>query len=542
MSLPRLAAWNVRGFNSPDKVRLDLICVLENRIHDGCFQDPWFRLHHCVYDNEASCNNFDLSQSGRIWVKWNPSKIHFSPSSTSSQMISGDVHYGRDSFFMSVIYASNSQHDRALLWNELKEIRPSSNMPWVILGDFNCCRYPSDKSGGIPLTASQTWDLNSLIFDLGLMDLASKGLNFTWFNQRAQDPIHLKLDRMLINEIWLEHFPTSFYEVASPSCSDHSHIILQSSQQIKSMHRFYNSSTLLSDFLFGKYGTPWTPARGIVSPLWKGICKVAEEISGRLLFAYTTNCKIALLWDPWINGSSLSSLYGISCDSIPFHATVSDFVIEGNWNFPADLNVELVNTLNCLPIPPVAVNCISWKDHQASFSVYIREFYKGDVQVTWFKEVWHKHFALKFSLYAWLALNRGLKTADILSIRHILIESSCFLCYSQPESIEHLLFECDYAYSVLINLIPLLGSFLLRPRLAQVLNFLGESPLLGKAHKHLYLLTTCCASYFLWRERNERRFNSNFRSSSTICHTIKSAVEIKVSKWKIWAGKGVNWL
>lgn len=1066
MSLPRLAAWNVRGFNSPDKVwcckelirhyNLDLICVLENRIHKGCFQDPWFRLNHCVYDNEASCNNFDFSKSGRIWVKWNATKIHFSPSFTSSQMISGDVLFGRDSFFMSVIYASNSQNERTLLWEKLKEIRPSSNKPWVILGDFNCYRNLSDKSGGTPLSASQIWDLNSLIFDLGLLDLASKGLNFTWFNQRAQDPIHLKLDRMLINDIWLEHYPTSFYEVASPSCSDHSPIILQSSQQIKTMHRFlfknfwtkqdsfwhvllhvfaqpfrgnpihglysklkmfklsikgnewakashlsitlddlkqkqticlneldhdphnlalnhefkninsrlmdcssswtnwilqraklkwlsdgednlkflyakirirknhscsslvasddtalrkdqlstiiqhfkrlfnhappsrkdislipkgtvipshlsasltamvtdeeikavifsgnsnsspgpdgfnfefykatwivtgplvckavksfftngylpqkakataialipksshasnvadfrpialcnvfykiiakvlalrlkdimpfiigksqtgfikerissenillasellqefkkstkhnlfcakldikkafdsvsryfllarmlqkgfsplfiswvkacitnvhfsicidgalesyfnsssglrqgcplspylfcivmdaltcmidqsdflgvstrntpithllyaddllifgeatldncaiildilnafysfsglqvnhdksnliisnyntspldvcaalnvqnhcckmeylgipivvkklcladfqplflsisqrlagwkarllsiagrlqylkyivwntiaywirgaimpqscldkigkmcakflyfgdhtakklhlvswkntckpknlgglgipslnaiqfacccsliirfYNSSSLLSDFLYGKYGTPWTPASGNVSPLWKWICKGAEKISDRLLFAYTLNCKIAMLWDPWINDSSLTSLHANICDLIPFHAKVSDFVVEGSWNFPANLNVELVNTMNCLPISSVAANCITWKDHKASFSVYIREFYKGEVQVIWFKEVWHKHCALKFSIYIWLALNRGLKTADILSTRHIFIEPSCSLCF-----------------------------------------------------------------------------------------------------------------
>ncbi|KAL0920981.1 hypothetical protein M5K25_008004 [Dendrobium thyrsiflorum] len=385
-------------------------------------------------------------------------------------------------------------------------------MPWIILGDFNCCRHPYEKSGGYPLSSSQTWDLNAFIFDVGLLDLASKGLKFTWFNQRANDPIHLKLDRMLVNDKWLELFPYSFYEVANPSCSDHSSIILQSSQIFKSMHRgavlpqsclkqigkmcakflyfgdsnvrklhliswnntckskilgglgipnlkalqfasccsliirFYNSSSILFDYLNVKYGTPWTPVSNKASPLWNCMNMVAGKISPSILFAYTPNSKIFMLWDPCFNGYSLSSSHCNSSSSIPFSAKVSDYVVEGIWNLPDALYANLVHKLNCFPINIAAANSISWKDNKSCFSVYLLEFHKGDPPVYWFKLVWHKHFALKYSIYTWLALNRGLKTADILSKRNILIENTCPLCFAQPESIEHLFFECDYAF------------------------------------------------------------------------------------------------
>ncbi|KAI0502546.1 hypothetical protein KFK09_017499 [Dendrobium nobile] len=115
-------------------------------------------------------------------------------------MISGEVHVSDFVCIMPVIYASNLQYDRIMLWDNMKEIISNINAPWIILGDFNCCRHPFENS-------SQLWDFNSFIFYVGLLDLAPTGLKFTWFNQRPNDPIHLKLDRMLINDKWLESFP-----------------------------------------------------------------------------------------------------------------------------------------------------------------------------------------------------------------------------------------------------------------------------------------------------------------------------------------------
>ncbi|KAL0914365.1 hypothetical protein M5K25_014709 [Dendrobium thyrsiflorum] len=601
-------AWNVRGFNSSEKVRcckdlarhfkLDLLCVLENRIHADSFQDPWFRLNHCVFDNEESCNNFDLSRSGRIWVKWNPSTIQFSPTFVSSQTISGNVQSGSYSnFFLSVIYASNSQSER--------------------------------KSGGSPLLPSQLWDLNNFIFDMGLLDLASKGLNFSWFNQRANDPIHLKLDRMLINDKWLENYPNSYYEIASPICSDHSPIILHPNQHFRTTHRFlfknfwtnqddfwfellsifstpcraiipqtclnkigkicakflyfgdsngkklhlvswnntsrpkilgglgipnlkalqfasccsliirfYNSNSLLFDYLNEKYGTPWTPVRNNTSALWKWMIKVAHSIAPNLKFAYTPNSRIALLWDPWLDGCQFNYSSQDIRDNFPFHAKVSDYVDLGTWLLPE----PLVQNLDSFSITSVTSHGVTWKTCKPCFSVFILEYFKGVEPVSWAKFLWHKHFALKYTIYAWLALNRGLKTADELSRRNILINHTCPLCFNHPESTDHLFFECDYGFTILVKLMPSLGNFFFRPRLLQLLEYLGDCDFLDKGKQNLYLLTVCCAIYYLWRERNERRFNSNFRSTSTLCSLIKHAVEHKAFKWKVWVGNYEIWL
>ncbi|KAL0905983.1 hypothetical protein M5K25_024439 [Dendrobium thyrsiflorum] len=301
--------------------------------------------------------------------------------------------------------------------------------------------------------------------------------------------------------------------------------------------RYYNSNSLLADFFDANYGTPWTPVSNNASVLWKNLTKVAETIAPNLLFAYNANSKISMLWDPWLNGSNFySNLNGLTGD-IPHNAKVSDYVCDGSWLLPASLTQNLAS----FSILNAASECLTWKLQKARFAVYISEFYKGEEPVFWSKYIWHKHFALKYSIYAWLALKGGLKTADVLYKRNIIIEQTCPLCFAQQETIDHILFECDYSYSVLINVIPIMGNFLLRPRLSQLLVFLGDCNFSVKGQYHLYLLTVCCATYNIWRERNERRFNSNYRSSSSLSMLIKSSVERKAAPWKVWAGNNVIW-
>ncbi|KAL0923655.1 hypothetical protein M5K25_007721 [Dendrobium thyrsiflorum] len=249
MSFLPFAAWNIRGFNRPDKVlsckrlvasfKLDMICILENRIHLSSMLDPFFETSHQIFQFENSCHNFDLTPSGRIWIKWNASKLHFQPIHITAQAITGTCLVGNlPSFLISFIYASNLEADRKCLWDHLSSITPDPDTPWILLGDYNCCRYTSEKLGGKPLPPRGLTDLNSMIFNNCLEDLASVGCNYTWFNNRLVDPIYIKLDRVLVNVAWKSIFPNSFCSFQSPSCSDHTPIIMHSGDNSSSKHRF----------------------------------------------------------------------------------------------------------------------------------------------------------------------------------------------------------------------------------------------------------------------------------------------------------------
>ncbi|KAI0530918.1 hypothetical protein KFK09_000466 [Dendrobium nobile] len=139
---------------------------------------------------------------------------------------------------LTAVYASNSSQDRKALWNDIGLAAPASHMPWAIIGDFNCCRFASEKLGGSDINQAALFDFNSMIFNNCLLDLQSIGCKFTWYNQRQDNPIHIKLDRVLVNDSWLNSYPDSFCSFQSPSCSDHSPILLLSGTQNQSRHRF----------------------------------------------------------------------------------------------------------------------------------------------------------------------------------------------------------------------------------------------------------------------------------------------------------------
>ncbi|XP_020678536.1 uncharacterized protein LOC110096792 [Dendrobium catenatum] len=119
---------------------------------------------------------------------------------------------------------------------------------------------------------------------------------FSWFNQRANDPIHLVLDRMLINDKWLESFPTSRYEVLPPSCSDHSPIVLHSNQLANGNHRF----------LFKNF---WTKQEGF----WADLMDIfSQPIRGNPilgLYNKLKKFKEILKGKDWTNSSLLSSQF-----------------------------------------------------------------------------------------------------------------------------------------------------------------------------------------------------------------------------------------
>lgn len=261
MTIPNIVAWNICGFNSPYKVlsckqliqlhNLDLLFILEAKISQNNSSNNWFHASHKIFPNEAACDNFLFSNPGRISVKWNAHTVHFSPLTMTSQCIHDIVSIKNNLICaITAIYASNSQTKRLSLWHSIQAIAESTSLPWALIGDFNCCRSIHEKVGGMALSNSQLGDFSNMIFNNGLLDLSSIGHFFTWHNQQLHNPIHIKLDRILVNDQWLVSFPKSFYKVDEPYCLDHSPLILLNNMDNRKGHRFLfkNYCTNLPDF------------------------------------------------------------------------------------------------------------------------------------------------------------------------------------------------------------------------------------------------------------------------------------------------------
>ncbi|KAK4413795.1 hypothetical protein Salat_2792300 [Sesamum alatum] len=99
------------------------------------------------------------------------------------------------------------------MWEKLYELGQNLNRPWLILSNFNGVRSPDEKLGVTP-TWYELKDFTDCCLCLGLQDAPSSGCFYTWYSNNESNPVWCKLDRVLMNNEWLEaglhcntHFP-----------------------------------------------------------------------------------------------------------------------------------------------------------------------------------------------------------------------------------------------------------------------------------------------------------------------------------------------
>ncbi|KAL0927790.1 hypothetical protein M5K25_002000 [Dendrobium thyrsiflorum] len=402
---------------------------------------------------------------------------------------------------------------------------------------------------------------------LSVMDLQSVGCPFTWFNNRLDNPIHIKLDRALaphalttaqllfnrgrrlslatvsflktservwiVTEIGMSHklHMIAWGKVCLPkSCGGLGLLSPQAIQfgfNCSLICRLYNTNSPLSRWLLMRYTSPWRPPTVNASKFWRAICTTALTAKPHFKFRITPYASIAFFWDHWSFVDSLADYINGNLD-----ASVGDFISDNNWALPSGLDPCVDNSIKAIPICVDAKACLLWDNNELGyFGAFVQAFH-GDVSTCpWANYLWFKGCALRFSAFGWICMVGGLKTADALSRRNIHINPICPLCRSDYESSNHLFFECQFSYNILLKLIPQASILLLRPNVLQFFVWLEDLNLNADILR-LYKLVTCCTIYLIWKERNDRRFGGNSKCWTTVLKSIQHYVCAKVFKWK----------
>ncbi|XP_010457034.1 PREDICTED: uncharacterized protein LOC104738577 [Camelina sativa] len=121
-----------------------------------------------------------------------------------------------------------------------------------MLGNFNQILNPHEHSTYVSLNVDRkVRDFRSCLLDAELSDLVFKGNTFTWWNNSKTRPVSKKLDRILVNESWCAHFPSSVGIFGEPDFSDHASCVVvveDSHEKVKRPFKFFNFLRQNPDF------------------------------------------------------------------------------------------------------------------------------------------------------------------------------------------------------------------------------------------------------------------------------------------------------
>ncbi|KAL5546642.1 hypothetical protein UlMin_006329 [Ulmus minor] len=140
-----------------------------------------------------------------LWQnEWDVSIQSYSSSHIDATIISPDNFTWR----LTCFYGNPHRELRKFSWELLHRLSSLSNLPWLVVGDFNEIACDEEKRGGPPRSLTAMINFSHALANCSLHDLGFKGPQFTWNNNSAGTKnIQERLDRMVAHPVWKDMFP-----------------------------------------------------------------------------------------------------------------------------------------------------------------------------------------------------------------------------------------------------------------------------------------------------------------------------------------------
>lgn len=175
-------------------------------------------------------------EGGGILIMWD-NKVFKSASSMDERgyvLVEGEYLCGASGSQVKVaimnIYAPCSNREKVLLWKDIENILANVLCSTkCVIGDFNSVRDVSERKGignGM-VNNSDIARFREFIEQCALKDIPVVGRKYTWY--RPNGTARSRLDRALVSDEWLVHWPGSKQYVLSRVVSDHCAVIVKNS-------------------------------------------------------------------------------------------------------------------------------------------------------------------------------------------------------------------------------------------------------------------------------------------------------------------------
>lgn len=121
------------------------------------------------------------------------------------------------------MYGFARAEDNVFTWDLMRTLGYHSNLPWLVVGDFNEILCNDDKSEGPRHHIGSIFRFREALVDCKLEHMGYFGGRFTWSNKFTKE----RLDKGLCSSKWGVLFPFSWVSTLPPSKLDHSLILVE---------------------------------------------------------------------------------------------------------------------------------------------------------------------------------------------------------------------------------------------------------------------------------------------------------------------------
>jgi hypothetical protein len=169
--------------------------------------------------------------------------------------------------------------------NELRDVSLAVSGPWLLVGDFNLIRCPSEKNND-NFDASRADAFNHALRDMLLMELPLLDRLFTWSNQRVC-PVLARLDRAFFNADFDAVAPNTTLISLPHATSDHTPLLITIDTSIPKTNNFRFENAWLHDPSF----------LPMLQPVWQvGSAVVGRSAVGELAARLKDSRRAAKVW------------------------------------------------------------------------------------------------------------------------------------------------------------------------------------------------------------------------------------------------------
>ncbi|XP_074290608.1 uncharacterized protein LOC141617322 [Silene latifolia] len=257
-----IAFWNVRGtkrknfaeelnfFSSSNGIKILAICDTKSTSKPEPFTTASFGFNNCDFVPS-------IGLSGGIWLFWKESismtfslKVLF----RSIRFIACEICDLQNNlvFCLIFVYAPAQPSEKADFWSELENFVLNLELPFLLLGDLNEIKSPSEKEGGAKVTNARCVRLNKFLNNTNCVDLPFSGNFFTWRKKKtSSDNVFEILDKAVASPNWINSYPNLQFMHHAFTSSDHCPISVKFHEQAHKKappFRFELMWTLRNDF------------------------------------------------------------------------------------------------------------------------------------------------------------------------------------------------------------------------------------------------------------------------------------------------------